>query len=112
MRTDGLKLIAAGVLCAALACCAASGADKIFTDKERGFEITFPETWVIFDKRQQPNVPWIKFISDDFSGSVAVLIYDVDEGSTLKGFVDMALSRIRKLNAKCKIIDSTELKIG
>ena len=48
MRTEGVKAIAAGVLCAALACCAASGGEQTITDKKSGFEMTLLDGWAVY----------------------------------------------------------------
>jgi hypothetical protein len=40
----------------AFVCCASHAADKTVTNKELGFEITFPETWTITEKPAKPMV--------------------------------------------------------
>ena len=48
-QSKRITLVAAGVLCAALAGCAALGGEKTYTDKKNGVEITFPKGWDIIE---------------------------------------------------------------
>jgi hypothetical protein len=94
MRRDWLKPIASGVLCAALACCAARGEDKTFTSKELGCEVTFPEGWSAFPKRWSPAMlPLLVTFEPSNAGSSevargAVYISDLKEGEGLRSFFD------------------------
>ena len=112
MRIESLTRIAVLVLCATFATFGASGADKPVSNKELGFEVTFPETWTVIEKK-------IKKIEDIHLGVLALsptatgatssanlelCVSDVNEGTTLKAFVE-----------NMKVVqpaEKTELQIG
>lgn len=99
---------------------AASGADKTVTNKELGFEITFPEQWSVRDKSRTPKRYAILLETDVVAGasgvaSITVNVVSVDEGTTLKTFVDAQTvfkdSRITTERADAKVGGASACKV-
>ena len=80
-----MKAIAAGVLCAALAGCAAWGGEKTVALKERGFQISFPEAWKKFG-----HALWD---SPDGDAYAYVEVADLKEGESLRSFFKSSTNR-------------------
>jgi|ERR1043165_1395807 hypothetical protein len=87
MRTEGLKPIATGVLCAALAGCAAWGGEQTVTNKELGYEFELPAHLHVNLNPHGARVhavllhhlkEWFDFLS--------VEVADLKEGETLSSF--------------------------
>jgi len=98
-----------GLLCAALAI---SAADKTVTNKELGFEITFPETWTAQEKPAAPVV--LQFVSPRArlalaSAAISITVNDL-QLVTAKEYVEDLFSKNEKL--KRGLVDSDEIKVG
>jgi len=83
MRTKPVEFISFGMLC--LVTLAASGAEKTVTDKERGFEITFPEAWIV---EQPTNIRTVSAKAADAKVKLGIDTQELKDGMTLKDFVD------------------------
>src|SRR4051794_16550030 len=102
MRLGSMKPIMLSLLCAAAL--ATSAADKTVTDKEHGFEITFPEAWTV-----KPSKPNTNVIAQGISkvpvgagsvASVTLMSVELHEGKTLQTLMNDILAEIQKTHEK------------
>jgi hypothetical protein len=101
-----------GVLCAGLAFCA-RGADNTVTDNERGFVITFPETWDVGKSKDgyaiQGKSPIIAGTKTQAFGVVDVS--EVKEGISAKVYAESKDFNGNNLK-NFVLVDGTEFKAG
>jgi hypothetical protein len=103
----------AGLLCALAL--AASAADKTVTNKELGFEITFPETWTL--QKKPAAIEAVKGESPRIAGAQAtsitrVVVTDVKEGITSKAFAELLTAGESKDFNNYVFIDQGEIKLN
>lgn len=92
----------------ALAAGAASGADKVVTNKENGFEITIPESW------EGSSTSFSK-IGSDKGRPLATMTVGVGPnnlGITLLEWVESSIRTMANMSPDARIAEKTELKIG
>src|ERR1041385_3866127 len=79
-----IKPIAAGVLCSALACCAASGGERIWIDKKNGFQITLPDGVYATGADYTDNA-----YDKGWKAYTAMGVYKLKEGDGLRSYFEM-----------------------
>jgi len=94
---------------------AASGADKTVTDKEHGFEITFPETWTVGEKltgriKAKAAAPFAE--GTTYIASVTVVVADVKQDTVLKDYVDNDMIPFGRTFKNYELSDSVKTKIS
>ena len=111
MCTAPLKLIVFSILCVSLA---TSGADKTVTNKDLGFEITFPEAWKIEENLKGVAVHGIlpKAAGSKGYASVNVAASAIKEGSVLKDFAETSMQEIKKEAKYFEISDQGEIELA
>src|ERR1043165_7233318 len=114
MRTEGLKAIAAGVLCAALAGCAARGIEETYTDTKKGFEIVFPRLWGAWQDKNGVMIATHRRVT---TGAAKVTVTTVEEGAGLRSFFQNPRNRFDLLGyeltgiQKCTVAGTSALKL-
>jgi hypothetical protein len=114
-----MKPIAAGVLCAALACCAALGGEQTYTDKKNGFEISLLEGWFTLPSQQKtPSIYYAYRAQNTESTAYAIVTVDaLKEGAGLRSFFENGSNK-SKLSSyalldiqKCTVGGASALKL-
>lgn len=113
MSIELLTRITGIVLYATFAMFGAIGADKTVSNKQFGFEITFPETWIEdLHLREHIVLQWAspKAVKAALIAVVNVIAIDMEKGETAKEFVDKCLKADESLQRE--LVSKTESKIS
>ena len=115
MRKASLKRIAGMVLCVVFVAFNTRAADKTVTNKELGFEITFPEAWTVDEK--PPGglaIRGASRLAKDAKGA-AVIVLRFTEGAEaipLSEYVEGILPGLKKVTPNFELVENIELKLG
>ena len=103
------------VLCAAFVACCARAADKTVTNKELGFEITFPEAWQAVETPPKARVFCIKAPNEagcKGSSNVSVIRYEVKENEVLNDLVNEAKQGLKDDLKFFNVIEQIEFELA